>query len=211
MGDGRGLGACPLHAEEGCLHGEAAAVAVEGAVGADDAVAGDDEGEGVGGHDAADGAGGTGPAHPGGEPAVGAGLAGGDAQRLRQHGATEARQAPSVGGQAVPVDIRGQVDGLALQFPHYRLSITTDCSGFNQLITFAGIAFLGILTGRSSLGRALLLFAAGVVLAYVANLARILVFVVLVAMLFTACLAGELLERYLFFAAVAAPKMPGSL
>ncbi len=38
-----------------------------------------------------------------------------------------------------------------------------------------------------------------------------LVFVVLVAMLFTACLAGELLERYLFFAAVAAPKMPGSL
>ena len=38
-----------------------------------------------------------------------------------------------------------------------------------------------------------------------------LVFGVLVAMLVAACLAGELLERYLFFAAVASPKMPGKL
>ena len=38
-----------------------------------------------------------------------------------------------------------------------------------------------------------------------------LVFVVLVTMLVVACLAGELLERYLFFAAVASPKMPGGL
>ena len=38
-----------------------------------------------------------------------------------------------------------------------------------------------------------------------------LVFAVLVGMLFAACLAGELLERYLFFAAVAAPKMPGAM
>ena len=38
-----------------------------------------------------------------------------------------------------------------------------------------------------------------------------LVFIVLVAMLFTGCLAGELLERYLFFTAVASPTMPGSL
>ena len=38
-----------------------------------------------------------------------------------------------------------------------------------------------------------------------------LVFAVLVAMLFVACLAGELLERYLFFAAVASPRMPGTL
>ncbi len=38
-----------------------------------------------------------------------------------------------------------------------------------------------------------------------------LVFAVLVGMLFAACLAGELLERYLFFAAVAAPRMPGTL
>ena len=38
-----------------------------------------------------------------------------------------------------------------------------------------------------------------------------LVFFVLVGMLFAACLAGELLERYLFFAAVASPRMPGTL
>ncbi|MFQ5733670.1 MAG: DmsC/YnfH family molybdoenzyme membrane anchor subunit [Planctomycetaceae bacterium] len=37
------------------------------------------------------------------------------------------------------------------------------------------------------------------------------VLIVLVAMLFVACLAGELLERYLFFAAVAPTGMPGSL
>jgi hypothetical protein len=34
---------------------------------------------------------------------------------------------------------------------------------------------------------------------------------VAVAMLFAACLAGEILERYLFFRAVAAPRMPGGL
>jgi hypothetical protein len=34
---------------------------------------------------------------------------------------------------------------------------------------------------------------------------------VTVGMLFVACLAGEVLERYLFFTAVAAPKMPGGL
>lgn len=34
---------------------------------------------------------------------------------------------------------------------------------------------------------------------------------IVVSMLFVACLAGELLERYLFFAAVASPRMPGSL
>ena len=37
------------------------------------------------------------------------------------------------------------------------------------------------------------------------------VFSVAVAMLFSACLAGEILERYLFFRAVAAPRMPGGL
>ena len=34
---------------------------------------------------------------------------------------------------------------------------------------------------------------------------------IVVSMLLVACLAGELLERYLFFAAVASPRMPGSL
>ena len=36
-------------------------------------------------------------------------------------------------------------------------------------------------------------------------------FVVLVVALVTATIAGELLERYLFFAAVAAPRMPGAM
>lgn len=34
---------------------------------------------------------------------------------------------------------------------------------------------------------------------------------ILVVMLFVACLIGELLERYLFFAAVASPRMPGAI
>lgn len=36
-------------------------------------------------------------------------------------------------------------------------------------------------------------------------------FVVVSGLLFTTCLAGELLERYLFFAACAAPRMPGGI
>jgi Fe-S-cluster-containing dehydrogenase component/DMSO reductase anchor subunit len=36
-------------------------------------------------------------------------------------------------------------------------------------------------------------------------------FVVITGLLFAACLAGELLERYLFFAACAAPQMPGDI
>jgi Fe-S-cluster-containing dehydrogenase component/DMSO reductase anchor subunit len=36
-------------------------------------------------------------------------------------------------------------------------------------------------------------------------------FVLMTGLLFTACLAGELVERYLFFAACAAPRMPGGI
>jgi len=36
-------------------------------------------------------------------------------------------------------------------------------------------------------------------------------FAVVTGLMFTACLAGELLERYLFFAACAAPQMPGTI
>lgn len=35
--------------------------------------------------------------------------------------------------------------------------------------------------------------------------------IIVTSMLFIACLAGELLERYLFFAAVASPRMPGAI
>ncbi|MEO2035846.1 MAG: DmsC/YnfH family molybdoenzyme membrane anchor subunit [Planctomycetaceae bacterium] len=44
-----------------------------------------------------------------------------------------------------------------------------------------------------------------------AEAARDLFIVVVVGMLFVACLAGELIERYQFFAACAAPRMPGRL
>jgi hypothetical protein len=36
-------------------------------------------------------------------------------------------------------------------------------------------------------------------------------FVVITGMLFVACLVGEILERVLFFAACAAPRMPGGI
>jgi hypothetical protein len=36
-------------------------------------------------------------------------------------------------------------------------------------------------------------------------------FVGAASLLFVACLAGELLERYLFFTACAAPRMPGGI
>jgi hypothetical protein len=36
-------------------------------------------------------------------------------------------------------------------------------------------------------------------------------FAALAGLLFVACLAGELVERYLFFAACAAPRMPGGI
>jgi hypothetical protein len=36
-------------------------------------------------------------------------------------------------------------------------------------------------------------------------------FAFMTGLLFAACLAGELLERYLFFAACAAPQMPGGI
>ena len=56
------------------LAGEAVGIAAEGGVGGDDAVAGDEEGDGVAGQSLADGPGRTAMKKPG-EVAVGAGLA----------------------------------------------------------------------------------------------------------------------------------------
>ena len=56
------------------LAGEAVGIAAEGGVGGDDAVAGDEEGDGIAGKSLADGPGGTAMKEPG-EVAVGAGLA----------------------------------------------------------------------------------------------------------------------------------------
>ncbi len=44
-----------------------------------------------------------------------------------------------------------------------------------------------------------------------ADESRGLFLVISVAMLFVACLVGELLERYQFFAACAKPRMPGAI
>jgi Fe-S-cluster-containing dehydrogenase component/DMSO reductase anchor subunit len=41
--------------------------------------------------------------------------------------------------------------------------------------------------------------------------AELIQFVILMALMFVACLAGELLERYLYFAGCAAPQMPGGI
>jgi formate dehydrogenase iron-sulfur subunit len=43
------------------------------------------------------------------------------------------------------------------------------------------------------------------------EVAQLVKFVSVASILFAACIAGEMLERYLFFAACAAPRMPGAL
>jgi DMSO reductase anchor subunit len=45
----------------------------------------------------------------------------------------------------------------------------------------------------------------------ISNSAELVQFAATAGLLFIACLAGELLERYLFFAACAAPRMPGGI
>ena len=101
----------------------------------------------------------------------------------------------------LPLDYR--VDGHALQFPHYRLEITGDCSGFNQLVTFLGMAFLGSLTGKSSGMRVCGLFLVGALLAYVSNFARLLVFATLVAFGQFQAVDNEAMHAAIGFAAYA--------
>lgn len=73
-----------------------------------------------------------------------------------------------------------EAQGTSLQFPHYLLHITPDCSGMTQIFTFGGIAALGILSSESSKTRTLLIFLLALSLAWVANAARVLGFVILV-------------------------------
>ena len=77
--------------------GEAAGEAGEGAVGADDAVAGVDDGDWVGGAGGADGAGGVGAEEGLGELAVGGGGAGGDLRRAAQTWVLKSVPAVAVG------------------------------------------------------------------------------------------------------------------
>lgn len=79
------------------------------------------------------------------------------------------------------------------------LLMTRDLSNAT-LARFALGAFGGLLLPSMLLGEAPTM-----------NDAETMQFVVLAGLVFIACLAGELLERYLFFAACAAPRMPGGI
>lgn len=93
-----------------------------------------------------------------------------------------------------------EVDGASLLFPHYRLDIVEDCSGFTQLITFVGLATAGALVGAPRTGRIVLLFAAAAGGAVLANGFRLLVFVLLVAAGHTEAIDEPWLHETLGFA-----------
>ena len=78
-------------------------------------------------------------------------------------------------GSVLPLGYRAE--GATLFVGNYPLAVTEDCSGFNQLVTFIGLAMLGTLTGRSGARRVALLFTLAIALAYLSNLARMFAFV----------------------------------
>tara|TARA_R110002072_G_scaffold25443_2_gene84991 strand:- start:58524 stop:60005 length:1482 start_codon:yes stop_codon:yes gene_type:complete len=73
-----------------------------------------------------------------------------------------------------------EVASAVVRFPHYELAITPDCSGLGQLLTFGGIAALGVLSSARNRKRTLLVFALAAVLAWLSNVARVALFVFLV-------------------------------
>ncbi len=73
------------------------------------------------------------------------------------------------------------VEGAVIVFPHYRLAITSDCSGVGQALTFLGIAALGVLSAARNRRRTIALLVAAVVFAWLSNLARVGLFVAMVA------------------------------
>lgn len=72
------------------------------------------------------------------------------------------------------------VHGNIIRFPHYELTITTDCSGLAQLLTFSGIAALGILSTTGGRGRAVWIFVLALGLSWLSNAVRVALFVFLV-------------------------------
>lgn len=73
------------------------------------------------------------------------------------------------------------VESSVVHFPHYQLAITPDCSGLGQLLTFVGIAALGVLSSARNRRRTIFLVLFAVLLAWLSNLARVGFFVFLVA------------------------------
>lgn len=100
----------------------------------------------------------------------------------------------------LPLDYR--IDGATLHYGGYALAITQDCSGFNQVVTFVGLAFVGALTGRAGARRVVLLFVAAIGFALTANLTRLLVFVVLVGRGVTAAVDDPSLHQLVGFVAL---------
>jgi len=74
------------------------------------------------------------------------------------------------------------VQANVVHFPHYDLVITSDCSGIGQLLTFAGIAALGILSSAQNRRRTIGIMVLAVVLAWLSNVARVSMFVLLVGL-----------------------------
>jgi exosortase len=72
------------------------------------------------------------------------------------------------------------VDATTVVFPHYALTVTPDCSGLGQLLTFVGIAALAVLRSARQPVRTVGLFALAIALAWLSNLTRVGMFVVLV-------------------------------
>lgn len=73
------------------------------------------------------------------------------------------------------------VEGSVIVFPHYRLAITSDCSGVGQALTFLGIAALGVLSAARNRKRTVALIVAAVAFAWLSNVARVGFFVAMVA------------------------------
>lgn len=72
------------------------------------------------------------------------------------------------------------VHGNVIRFPHYELTITADCSGLTQLLTFSGIAALGILSTTGGRKRAIWIFTLAIGLAWLSNTCRVALFALLV-------------------------------
>lgn len=83
------------------------------------------------------------------------------------------------------------VDSTVVLFPHYQLAITPDCSGLGQLLTFVGIAALGVLSSARRGARTVLVFSLAIVLAWLSNLVRVGVFVLLVGLGWTGAIESE--------------------
>ena len=71
------------------------------------------------------------------------------------------------------------VEANSVRFADYELVVTPDCAGLGQLLTFSGIAALGVLSSARNGRRTLRLVVLAIGLAWLSNLARVSVFVLL--------------------------------